>query len=109
MANLLNLPVYQKAMKRKRSNQPTAADLAHWERVRRLGCRANGCGAANPEIHHCGTGAGGRKDHMKVIGLCHLHHRGAQGIHTLSRRVWEPIYGTESEHLEQVARMLDYS
>ena len=40
---------------------------------------------------------------MKVIGLCHPHHRGKQGIHTLSRRMWEPIYGSEAEHLDRVA------
>ncbi|OWK42174.1 hypothetical protein FRUB_04252 [Fimbriiglobus ruber] len=67
---------------------------------------ANGCEAKNPEIHHTGTGAGGRKDHAKVIGLCHTHHRGEQGIHTLSRKVWEPIFGTEEQHLQRVALSL---
>lgn len=102
--NLTGRPVYVKGQKRKaRSRSPNATELNHWTKVRSLGCQARGCGRANPEIHHCGTGGGGRKDHMKVIGLCELHHRGEQGIHTLSRRVWEPIFGSEAEHLERVA------
>ena len=107
MTNLTGQPVYVKGQKRKsRSRQPTAAERKHWEAVRQLGCMAFGCGRSNPEIHHCGTGAGGRKDHLKVIGLCSLHHRGEKGIHTLSRRVWEPIYGSEAEHLERVSLSL---
>lgn len=105
--NLTGQPVYAKGSKRKSGSRPaTAAERAYWERVRALGCMARGCGRADPEIPHCGTGGGGRKDHMKVIGLCPLHHRGELGIHTLSRRVWEPIYGTEAEHLERVSLAL---
>ena len=102
--NLTGQPVYAKGRKRKtRGRHPTVAERKHWEAVRALGCMARGCGKSTPEIHHTGTGGGGRKDHMKVIGLCHHHHRGEQGIHTLSRRVWESIYGTEKEHLERIA------
>lgn len=105
--NLTGQSVYVKGQKRKtRSRPPNATERKHWEAVRALGCSARGCGRANPEIHHVGTGGGGRKDHMKVIGLCSLHHRGAQGIHTLSRRVWEPIYGSEEEHLDRVGLSL---
>lgn len=105
--NLTGQGVYTKGERRKpRSRAANGREREHWEAVRALGCMARGCGRANPEIHHCGTGAGGRKDHTKVIGLCTLHHRGEQGIHTLSRRVWEPIYGTEGEHLQRVALSL---
>ena len=101
------MPVYTKGQKRKqRGKSPTKAEREHWEKVRSLGCMANGCHSRHPEIHHCGTGAGGRKDHMKVIGLCERHHRGDRGIHTLSRRVWEPIFGSEEQHLARVALSL---
>lgn len=99
--NLTGQPVYQKGQKRKRSNAPTSEHRRHWEKVRSLGCCV--CQAKNPEIHHCKTGAGGRKNHELVIPLCRFHHRGEQGVHTLSRRVWEPIYGTEAQHLQTVA------
>ena len=106
--NLTGRPVYQKGRSRRdrRSREPNAEELRRWDRVRALGCMAKGCSHRHPEIHHCKTGAGGRKDHTLVIGLCHLHHRGRQGIHTLSRRVWEPRYGSEQEHLARVARLL---
>ncbi len=105
--NLTGQPVYAKGQKRKsHSRPPNSAERRHWEKVRSLGCKAKGCKAKNPEIHHTGTGKGGRKNHMKVIGLCHHHHRGEQGIHTLSRKVWEPIYGYEQEHLATVTLLL---
>lgn len=102
--NLTNQPVYQRGQPRKRSNHPTRAQRERWQEIRSLGCSV--CGASNPEIHHALTGAGGRKDHDKVFALCMFHHRGGQGIHTLSRRVWEAEYGTEEVHLERVAELL---
>lgn len=84
-----------------------------WDRIAELGCQA-------PEtvtrhhgyitIHHCGTGAGGRKNHDKVAGLCWGHHLGDNGINSLtgkiSRREWENINITEAEMLEKVAKQL---
>jgi hypothetical protein len=105
--NLTGQPVYAKGLKRKsRSRPPNAAERKHWEQVRSLGCMAKGCRSTAPEIHHCETGGGGRKDHMKVIGLCETHHRGRLGIHTISRRVWQEQFGTEQEHLARVALSL---
>lgn len=108
--NLTGRPVYAKGNARKaRAKPPTKLELRHWEKVRALGCQAKiGISVCSKpaEIHHCGTGAGGRKDHMKVIGLCTHHHRGKQGIHTLSRRVWEPIYGYEDAILIRIERVL---
>lgn len=105
--NLTGQPVYAKGQKRKqRSRPPNAEERRHWGKVRALGCQATGCNAKHPEIHHCFTGAGGRKDHMAVIPLCHRHHRGEQGIHMLSRKVWEQIYGSEAQHLQHVALSL---
>ena len=103
--NLTNQPVYQKGQKRKpRNPPPTKAEREHWERVRALGCSV--CQAKNPEIHHCCTGAGGRKDHAKVIGLCFDHHRGQpHGLHHIGRKAWQEAFGTEQQHLKRVAHI----
>ncbi len=58
-------------------------------------------------VHHAGTGAGGRKDHMKVLPLCETHHTGKLGIHTIGRRAWQARFGTESELLQKVERKLN--
>lgn len=88
------------------SNKPTDADREYWSRVAELGCIIKGCGRP-PSIHHAGTGAGGRKDHRKVLPLCHYHHQGVQGIHTLSRRVWEEMYGSEEALLVELEMRLE--
>lgn len=61
----------------------TKAEEAHMSGVATLGClRCLDLGHEDSpcEVHHCGTGGGGRKDHMKVAGLCPEHHRWKQGI-----------------------------
>ena len=83
----------------------TKAQKARWQRIIDNGCIVDTC-ENYPCIHHCETGAGGRKDHDKVIGLCHFHHQGEQGIHTLSRRIWQPMYGTERYLIEKTNYML---
>lgn len=82
---------------------PTKAQREHWQRVSEAGCLI--CGAA-PEIHHCHTGGGGRKNHDAVIGLCWLHHRGPQGIHFMGRKKWQAIFGYEQELLDKLESML---
>lgn len=82
---------------------PTKAQREHWQRVAELGCMV--CGAA-PEIHHLFTGAGGRKKHDAVVGLCWLHHRGPQGIHFMGRKKWQPIFGTEQVLLDKLNSLL---
>lgn len=81
----------------------TTKQQALWDKLREFGCVICRAPAA---IHHCFTGAGGRKDHDKVLPLCHYHHQGDQGIHTLSRRIWEEKYSTETELLEKVRKEL---
>lgn len=103
MSNICKRPVTPKGQKRKRSNRPTKDQLKRWEKIRALGCSV--CGAY-AQIHHCFTGCGGRKDHDKVIGLCETHHTGREGLHRLSRRVWEPIYGSEESLMEKTAELL---
>lgn len=100
--NLTNRPITPKGSKRKRSNKPTEAQRERWERIRSLGCIVCGVMA---EIHHCFTGAGGRKNHDKVIPLCHYHHRGGAGIHSIGRKTWQELFGKEQELIEVVEKM----
>jgi len=66
-------------------------------KVRDLGCII----CQSPcSVHHCKTGAGGRKNHMLVIGLCHYHHQGDEGIHTLGRKAWQAKYETEDYYMD---------
>lgn len=107
--NLTNRPVYQKGVKKSsRSKPPTAAQRKRWGRLCALGCIVDLC-TRPPNIHHCETGAGGRKDHDKVLPLCHHHHQGTEGIHTLSRFIWEPLYGTEQELMLKADRLLAFT
>ena len=86
---------------------PTKQQRARWSRIAEMGCMI--C-ASPAEIHHCFTGAGGRKNHDKVIPLCPEHHRGAQGIdgryYGMSKKKWQSIYGTEQELLDKLESML---
>jgi len=86
----------------------TTAQRKRWDRVAQLGCLVHGGGRCSnpPCIHHAETGGGGTKDHDKVLPLCHYHHQGDEGIHTMSRRLWQPIYGYERELLERVKELL---
>jgi hypothetical protein len=101
-----------KFMKTKNHNKPTAADRKYWGLVAALGCivkKPHPC-LGDITIHHCGTGAGGRKDHRKVIGLCwnlHLSHEfGIDGRGEFTKKSWQDEFGTELEHLQRTKEML---
>ncbi len=103
--NLTGRPPYQKQTKKQGTwNKPSLEQRKRWELIRALGCSVDGC-KLPASIHHCGTGAGGRKDHDKVIGLCFFHHQGNEGIHS-GRTAWQGKYGTEDYHLDRIARLL---
>ena len=85
-------------------NQPTKAQRERWGKIASLNCIICGDEA---QIHHCGTGAGGRKNHDKVLPLCVFHHVGKQGIHTIGRKTWREKYGTEEELMATVSEMVD--
>jgi len=82
---------------------PTKQQKLRWDKIASLGCIICGSPAC---IHHASTGGGGRKNHDIVLPLCRLHHQGALGIHTLGRKAWARIYGTEQELLEKLEEML---
>ena len=84
---------------------PTKAQKTRWDKVASIGCIIDGC-SETPSIHHAKTGGGGRKDHDKILPLCWKHHQGQAGIHTLGRRTWQDLFGTEQELLDKVASLL---
>ena len=88
------------------SNNPTVEQRRRWSRIQALGCII--CGAA-ASIHHCGTGAGGRKNHDAVLPLCFKHHQNGTpedpSIHPWRKR-FEEKYGAENELLEKLERLL---
>jgi|TARA_E500000318_G_C3440561_1_gene164813 hypothetical protein len=53
-----------------------------------------------PCIHHI-TGAGMALKNKEFIPLCHHHHQGGEGIHTLGTKVWEEKYGRQRDLLRE--------
>ncbi len=86
--------------------RPTKLEKQHMDRVARIPCLV--CSDWPVAVHHAKTGAGGRKNHMLVLPLCYTHHQGREGIHTLGRKAWQAMFGTEDEMLERVKKLLDY-
>jgi hypothetical protein len=68
------------------------------------------CSRGNITIHHCGTSAGGTKNHDKVVPLCwesHLGRYGIDGRKKISKIDWQEKFATEPAMLEAVARCLN--
>ena len=82
----------------------TKAEREHMARVKEMPCII--CGNWPVDVHHAETKMGLRKDHMRVLPLCYLHHRGELGIGTLGRKAWEKRFGTQRELLDKLERML---
>jgi hypothetical protein len=82
----------------------TKEEREHMAAVGQLPCII--CNAWPVSVHHALTGAGGRKNHMKVLPLCYGHHQGKEGIHTIGRKKWQEKYGTETELLKKVKEKL---
>jgi len=92
----------------------TAEERRHMALVASLGCvacRSENGAIAFAEIHHIrdGAGAGQRSAHTDVIPLCPKHHRiGGFGVaFHAGPKIWQEIYGTERELLEQVKREIE--
>jgi len=62
-------------------------------------------------IHHLTgikyRGAGKKASDEHTIPLCHEHHQGAQGIHTIGMRPWEEQFGKQSVYLEMINEYLE--
>jgi hypothetical protein len=112
--NICKRPVYQKGAVRKsrgKARPPTAAEIRYRERVRAVGCIVGPVNCSGyTTIHHCGTGAGGRKNHKKILPLCVHHHLGDEGINSqtgkMSRREWEDCFGSEPDLLAKLNKIL---
>ena len=79
--------------------QPTADQKRLWNALSELGCIVGPSAMClgHTTIHHCGTGAGGRKNHDYVIPLCVNHHTGPEGIDggVMSKKQWQLKYWPE--------------
>jgi len=57
------------------------------------------------QIHHLVglkyRGRGQKANDCFTIGLCHIHHTGDRGLHTIGIRTWETTYGTQESLLEK--------
>lgn len=113
--NLTRQPPHKKGVARKSratARNPNTEEKKHWQRIANIPCIVGpeGCNYRGlpVTIHHCGTGAGGRKNHMKVLPLCWEHHLGKEGIDgkRISKREWQLRYGQEDILLLRVARRL---
>ena len=108
--NITGRPVYIKGARKQGKNVVTVLIRRYWKAVAAVGCIVKGSTPCEGRItiHHCGTGAGGRKDHMKVIPLCWMHHLGPHGIDgkRMSKREWQDKYGTEIVLLKRLERYL---
>ena len=83
------------------ASQEREAGKAHMAKVASLPCVC--CGYWPVEVHHCKSG--GPRSDMRVIPLCHNHHRGPEGFHT-QRETWEGLYGLDADYLPVVADMI---
>lgn len=110
--NLTGRSVYQKTQRKRTNKRNTATprERMYWRLVAEAGCVVAGntpCGG-RITIHHCFTGAGGRKDHAQVVGLCWAHHLGPEGIDgkKMSKKDWQTKYGSETVLLRKLERLL---
>ena len=53
----------------------------------------------NVTLHHLRTGGWGKGDYTTMIPLCHNHHQGAEGIHTMGTKAWERKFGVSQREL----------
>ena len=78
----------------------TKAYKAHMQKMVEYGCmicrhfeRVDDLPPCN--IHHIRDKTGlGMKDE-EMIPLCHYHHQGKEGIHTIGKETWEKKYATQ--------------
>lgn len=92
----------------------TKAERKRLDRMAGLGCslcRHLGLGETPASIHHRRTGTGlMRAGHDQAMPLCHHHHQGKEGVHTLGRRAWEDRFGiTELELIDSTNKLLEES
>lgn len=80
----------------------TAVEKAYLGLVASLPCAV--CGAFPVQVHHIreGQGMAQRAPHWLAVPLCHDHHQGGLGIHTLGTRNFERM--NKASELDLLAR-----
>lgn len=80
------------------------AEKSYLELIASLPCAV--CGATPVQVHHIreGQGMSQRASHWLTIPLCHTHHQGALGIHTLGTRHFAAM--NKAGELELLARTI---
>lgn len=83
---------------------------SHWDAVAGMGCCI--CRAPNPSLHHAYgpsmqergvyKGMGQKTSDWLVIPLCHHHHQGRAGIHTLGVKRWEREFMPQAQILDEI-------
>lgn len=53
----------------------------------------------NVTLHHFRSGGFGKGDYTTLIPLCHKHHQGDEGIHTLGTKAWERYFDVSQRDL----------
>ena len=53
----------------------------------------------NVTLHHLRTGGWGKGGWDTLIPLCHNHHQGPEGIHTLGTKAWERMFDVSQRDL----------
>jgi hypothetical protein len=91
--------------KRAKPTGTQAERKRHLSRVVSLGCII--CGNhANAHHIRSGNGMSQKASDFETVPLCHHHHQGSEGIHTLGTKAWQARYGSERELLEQTRSAL---
>lgn len=84
---------------KKPKKSKTKKERDHLNLVASQGCMV--CDNKNVNVHHIRE-SGEPRDHFKTIPLCYDHHQGSNGIHTLGKKSWCKIYGSELDLLEKL-------
>ncbi len=58
----------------------------------------------NVTLHHIRTGGWGKGDYTTLIPLCHNHHQGSEGIHTLGTKAWERAFNVSQKDLLELVK-----
>lgn len=55
-------------------------------------------------LHHIRDKTGMGKKDKDIIPLCHYHHQGKEGIHTIGKQTWEDKYGKQRDLHEKLLK-----
>jgi len=92
--------------RKKKKRSKTKEEEAHLNNVASLSCAV--CGDTAVEVHHkTGAGMGLRASHFETMPLCVNHHRGQEGIHTIGRKQWEELYGTQDDLIQWTQQQIE--